>query len=230
MNIYNVKLIQKIIRTKLATSFRLIPEIDFLPGQFMQILFDENDEFNAEMNKFISFSCAPGKNYIEFTKKLSESNFSKKLMALEQGDTFKIKAPLGETVYYDNQKKIAFLIGGIGITPAISIIEHIFVNNINTNVILLYSNRTVDDIAFKPELDKWNAVENINVFYRVGEGKTDANTSIGKIDDDFVKSIISDLKSTTFYSFGPPRMVDAMVDLCNRIGCEKIITETFMGY
>ena len=118
----------------------------------------------------------------------------------------------------------------IGITPAISIIEHIVINKLDTNVILLYSNRSIEDIAFKPELDRWNELPNINVFYRVNEEQAGENVSVGKIDDEYVKSMVADLQSTTFYSFGPPRMVDAMIELCNRIGCKKIITETFLGY
>ena len=70
---------RKIKRTEAAESFRFVPKerIDFLPGQFVQVNFDEKNKSNKALNKYLSFSCAPGKSYFEVTKKLSESEFSK---------------------------------------------------------------------------------------------------------------------------------------------------------
>ena len=62
-------------------------------------------------------------------------------------------SPLSHNMY----EKIAFLIGGIGITPVISIIEHICDKKLSTDVALLYSNRNEDEIAFKKELHNWQS-------------------------------------------------------------------------
>ena len=58
-----MQLIQTLKRTQSVQSFCFIPEetIDFLPGQFLQIIFDEADKNNLTLNKYLSFSCAPGK-------------------------------------------------------------------------------------------------------------------------------------------------------------------------
>jgi len=82
-----VKLIEQIKRTETVRSFRFKPEqrIDFCPGQFLQVIFDEQDKNNRNLNKYLSFSSAPGKEYIEITKKMSDNKFSQKLRELKPG-------------------------------------------------------------------------------------------------------------------------------------------------
>ena len=234
MKDYRIKLIEKIKRTDFVKSFRfsLNERLDFLPGQFLRIIFDGENINNFELNKFLSFSCAPGMNYIEVTKKISDSLFSKRLVSLQPGDEVLIKAPMGKSVFSGEQKSIAFLIGGIGITPAISIIENIVKKELDTDVALLYSNWTEKDIAFREELDEWNKLKNIQVFYKINEGVSKENISLGFIEEKYVKSVIPDYKSRIIYIYGPPVMVDIMDRLCNKIGCvkDKIIREMFIGY
>jgi len=38
-------------------------------------MFDEKDPNNKELNKYLSFSCSPAKDYIEVTKGLARANF-----------------------------------------------------------------------------------------------------------------------------------------------------------
>lgn len=232
----NVRFIERIKRTPTIDSFRFIPveKIDFIPGQFSEIIFDENKRSNKELNKYLSFSSSPAKNYIEVTKRLSNSQFSQKLQGLTPGDEVLFKTPLGNCVFKNNYKKIGFLIGGIGITPVISIIGYIIDNNLNTDICLAYSNRTEEDIAFKKELDYWQKInKNIKVYYLVSDCRPkDSSCVFGRIDLDFLKSGYCDSKDRIFFIFGPPKMVEAMGGLCLEIGCNKenIKTENFIGY
>jgi ferredoxin-NADP reductase len=236
MKEYKVKLQQRIKRTATVESFRFRPQekIDFLPGQFLEVFFDEAHRDNSTLNKYLSFSSSPTKDYIEVTKRLSGSEFSGRLRGLREGEEVMIKAPIGASVFREEYKKIGFLTGGIGITPVISIIEYIVEKGLNTDVVLLYSNRTDEDIAFKQELDGWaKAHHNLRVVYTVtGCQPKDARCLAGRIDDTLVQSKIPDARERMLYSFGPPGMVESMTGLCRRIGCdeEKVIAENFTGY
>ena len=121
------KCIQRIPRVSTIESFRfLLPEkISFIPGQFLEVVFAEANRENRQLNKYLSFSSSPTKEYIEVTKRLSNSPFSQRLKNLKIGDEVLIRAPLGSCVFKDDYKKIGFLIGGIGITPVISILDYI---------------------------------------------------------------------------------------------------------
>jgi len=236
MEIVKIKLIERIKRTQDIESFCFLPEkkIDFIAGQFLRIIFDEENRENKDLNKYLSFCSSPCQEYIEVTKRLSESNFSQRLKNLKINDKVLCKAPMGNCIFKDSYQKIGFLIGGIGITPVISIIEYIVDKKLSTDVALLYSNRTESDIAFKKELDYWQAInKNIKVFYTVTECEPKDNSCIfGRIDKELLLTKVKDFQERTFFIFGPPKMVEAMNALCIETGCgsENIKTENFIGY
>jgi len=230
------KLSEKIKRTENIISFRfLLPErVEFLPGQFLQVIFDEKNPANRELNKFLSLSCSPGKDFIEVTKRISDSVFCQRLKGLKEGDAVLLKLPMGGCVYKSEFKFITFLVGGIGITPAISIIEYIIEKKLDTEINLFYSNRSEDDIAFKAELDQWRAQnQRIKIHYTVTACQPkDQGCSYGRIDKKLLNEKVCDLKQGIVFIFGPPKMVDAMYSLSLELSCNKenIRTEKFVGY
>lgn len=230
------KLIEKIKRTESICSFRFDFEekIDFVAGQFLQVIFDEEDKNNRDLNKYLSFSSSPAKHYIEVTKRLSQSQFSEKLRSLNPGDKVLFKAPLGNCVFKEEYEKIAFLIGGIGITPVISMCEYVVDKDLNTDIVIVYSNRTEDDIAFKAELDNWQAqYKNIKVIYTVTDCQPkDATCISGKIDKDLLSCKVCDWQNRICFIFGPPKMVEAIKETAIEAGVspENIKTESFVGY
>ena len=232
-----VKFIESIIRTQTVESFRFQPEgkLVFVPGQFLQFIFDQADINNKDLNKFLSFSSSPTKDYIEVTKRLSGSAFSQKLRDLKPGDKVLIKAPLGNCVFKESfHQKIAFLIGGIGITPVISIFEYIADKSLPVDVNLIYANRVEEEIAFKKELDSWQkGSKKIKISYIVTEcPPKDATCIFGKVDVNLVRDRLSDIKERIVFIFGPPRMVEAMGAICAQLGCDQqnIKKENFIGY
>ncbi len=233
METIKAKLIETIDRVPGVRSFRLRPQkrVDFVPGQFLQVIFDPA---NKDLNKYLSFSSSPTKEYIEFTKRLSSSLFSERLKSLKENDEVMLKAPLGTCVFKEEYRKIAFLIGGIGITPVISILEYIVEKRLATDALLFYSNRTDEDIAFRRELDFWQSVaKNIRAFYLVTECEPqDKKCLFGRINKELLIKEAGDFSERVFFIFGPPKMVEAMHKLSLDIGCkeENIKTEKFIGY
>ncbi len=98
---------------------------------------------------------------------------------------------------------------------------------------MIYSNRT-ESIAFKKELDNWQrSYPNIKIIYTVTDCQPKNKECIpGKITKDLAGEVMSDLHKRIFFLFGPPKMINAMNDLCLEAGCKKemINKETFIGY
>jgi len=117
-----------------------------------------------------------------------------------------LKAPLGNCVFKPEYEKIGFLIGGIGITPAISIIEYI-ARNIFKRCYIVYTNRNEDDIAFGKELEAWRSSNcNIRIVYTVTDCQPkDQKCVFGRIDKGLVSANIKDLNERVMFIFGPPR-------------------------
>ena len=228
-------LIERIDRAKNIASFRFRTKerIDFLPGQFTQLIFDVENSANRELNKYLSFSSSPTKDYIEVTKRLTESEFSKRLENLKPGDSLLLKSPMGNCVFNEEDKQIAFLVGGIGITPVISIIEYIVDEKLDVDIVVFYSSRT-EDIAFRNQLDNWQkSHNNIQIFYTITDCEPkDKQCLSGAINEDLVKQRMGNCCGRTVFIFGPPAMVEAMKNLCFRVGCDKsaIKAEKFIGY
>ena len=55
-----VRLIERIKRTKTIESFRFQSKekIDFIPGQYCQVIFDEAKRENKDLNKYLSMSSS----------------------------------------------------------------------------------------------------------------------------------------------------------------------------
>ncbi len=230
------RLIQRLKRTPTVESFRFAVggKLDFIPGQFTQLIFDEKNRQNTGLNKYLSFSSSPAREYVEVTKRLSNSAFSVRLKGLKINDEVLLAAPSGNCVFKGDYKNIGFLIGGIGITPVISIIEYISDKKLDTDIVLAYSNRTEEDIAFKQELDYWKSLNNnLKIYYLVTDCEPRDKTCIhGMITKELLKEKVCDLDKRVFFMFGPPKMVEAMKALSFELGCssENIKEENFIGY
>ena len=114
---------EKIPRTHDTTSYRFPrpKELQYKPGQYFFVTIKQNGK---ELNKHFSFSTSPTEpDYIEFTKKLTDHEYSMALKAAKVGDWARIDAPYGKFTFDGEYPKIALLCGGIGITPFMSMIK-----------------------------------------------------------------------------------------------------------
>lgn len=230
------KLMHRIKRTDDVESFRfrLPKQISFSPGQFLELIFDELHRHNKALNKYLSISNSPTRDYIEVTKRLSSSEFSKRLLGLKINDQVLLKLPMGDCVFKEEYRNIGFLIGGIGITPVISIMEYIVDKKLATDVYLFYSNRTDQDIAFKKELDYWQALNKmLKIYYIVTSCQPEDKTCLfGLIDKNLLLEKVCNITQRTWFIYGPPQMVEAMCNISLELDCkrENIKTERFIGY
>ena len=220
-------------RTYNVISFRFSrsSKLDYLPGQFFFITLKVSGK---ELKKHFSFSSSPSEqNYIEFTKKLSNSDFSGILKKLAIDDWARIEAPFGKFTFIGENKKIALLAGGIGITPFRSICKYCTDKQLKTKITLLYGNLTEEDIVFREDFEKMqNQNKNLNCVFTINEGNDDWKGLTGFINAEMIKKEIPDYKNTIFFLCGPPGMVKALEGIINQLGilANQIRVEYFTGY
>jgi len=227
---------EAIERTPNVKSFRFDDQggVDFRPGQFFQLFLDWEGE---ELSHYFSFSNSPTeKGYLEFTKKLSDSPFSRALLKLKEGDEVRMKLPLGEFIFEGQYPRVGFLSGGIGITPIRSICKYLTDTGSSADAFLLYSARTEGDIVFRQDFNQMRKEnEHLSVVYSI----TDENAPpgwegrVGRINAAMVKEEIPDFTERIFYVCGPPAMVKALTSMLKeelKLPPEKVIKENFMGY
>jgi ferredoxin-NADP reductase len=237
MIVFETEVTGIIKRTHNVKSFRfgIKENVDFKPGQFffVTIMID-----GAERTKHFSFSNSPTETgYVEFTKRITGSSFSKALDRLKTGDSARLKMPLGNFTFEGEYEKIAFLSGGIGITPIRSMCKFVRDKKLSTSIILLYGNNTESDIIFKDDLDNMQRLnKNFRVVHTLTSPDIDKKAWTGRtgyIDAGMIKEEIPDYKDRVFYICGPPRMVEALVgELKGSLAVQedKIRIENFSGY
>ncbi len=228
-----VKIKEIIQRTYNVKSFRVEAggKLDFKAGQFLQVSL----KAGPELKRYLSISSSPSeKGYLEFTKKITESDFSKALSALSVGDCVKIKYPFGNFTLDEAEENIAFISGGIGITPIRSICKFVADKNLGTDIVLIYANRTISDIAFKEDFrEMQKQYPKLKVVHMLSEPSDELMSRSGRVNSQAIKEEIPDYPQRKFYLCGPPAMVEAMKKILSEeltLPRENIITENFTGY
>lgn len=228
-----VKIKEIIRRNYNVKSFRLeVPgALDFKAGQFLSVKLKDN----PQLKRYLSISSSPTETcYLEFTKKLTESDFSKALDALVTGDEVAIQYPFGKFVLDESFPKIAFLSGGIGITPIRSICKYVVDKNLGSDLILVYANRSVKDVVFKEDFDAMaRSYFRLKVAHVLCETEPGFKCTVGRINAGVIKNEIPDYPERKFYLCGPPQMVEAMGKILTQelsVSAQMVVTENFQGY
>jgi ferredoxin-NADP reductase len=228
-----VKIKEIIRRSYNVKSFRLEAPgvLNFKAGQFLLVKLQDD----PQLKRYLSISSSPTeKCYLEFTKKLTESEFSKTLNNLGVGDQVAIQYPFGKFVLDAADLKIAFLSGGIGITPIRSICKYIVDKNLGQDMVLVYANRSVKDVVFKEDFDgMMKNYPRLKVAHVLCETEPGFKCTIGRINAGVIKNEIPDYQERKFYLCGPPQMVEAMRKLLvEELGVllKMIVMENFQGY
>jgi ferredoxin-NADP reductase len=207
--------------------------VRFEAGQFFFITIKIN---GADAIHHFSFSNSPtDEGYIEFTKRITPSEFSQALDAMKPGAPVVLRGPEGTFTLSLTQRRLAFLSGGIGITPLRSMLRFIVARNLPYDVVLLYGNNTVDDIAFRTELDGMAASHpNLRVEHVLSSPNvpSDWKGKKGFITKDIIMELVPDYAERFFYISGPPKMVIALEEQLGTVGLppKQIKRDSFTGY
>jgi len=224
--------IQDVIkRTPDVKSFRFQrpPGFEFVAGQWMYV--NIKVEGTSKMHHF-TISASPTEDYLEFTKKITDHPYSLALDKMKSGDWAKINGPYGEFTFPEQRKKLGFLTGGIGITPMRSMLRFIADKNLDTDVHMLYANKTAGDIVFREELDTIaKEHQNIKVEH-VLTREPEWKGLKGHIDAPMIREQITDYAERVFYICGPPAMNEALKRALQELNVkeDQIKLEDFTGY
>ncbi len=230
---FETKIAEIIPRTADITSFRFPrpAELTYKPGQFFFVALKQDGK---ELNKHFSFSSSPTEaGFIEFTKRLTDHEYSMALKAAKVGDWARIDAPYGEFTFDGEHPKIALLAGGIGVTPFVSICKNATDKGLPSQITLFLGCRTPDDIPFRRELEDMAQVNgHLKLHFVVNQPTPDWKGATGIITADMIQKELPDYKDNIFYCCGPPGMVTAMGKLIDGFGLPKtqLKLEFFTGY
>lgn len=234
---YRVKLLEKILRVPGTKSFRFSrPEnYHFEAGQFMQLTIPAEE---GPLTHAFSHADSPTEDFIEVTTRLTGSPYKNALDELLLGTAVEIKGPYGKFLFRPEVPKIAFLTGGIGITPVRSILRYLADTAgkgrvAGQEIVLLYASATVEGIVYREELEKLaDTLPGVRLTHVISQPPEDWQGYRGRLSAEILHAELEEPRDWTYYIVGPPGMVEAMDKLLAELSVppEQQIKEQFAGY
>lgn len=207
-------------------------------GQSIDLTLVNPPETDAEGNmRAYSLTSIPSEEELSITTRLRDTAFKRVLEKLEPGAALEIEGPFGSFFLHENTARAAvFLMGGIGVTPAYSIIRDATERSLPHQIGLFYSNRRPEDTVFLEELQSLAEANKHFVFVptmtQMDQSAEPWAGERGYITAELIKKYVGDAPNPIYYLAGPAEMVVAMRAVLNGMGVsdDDIRTEEFSGY
>lgn len=237
---YTTKLIshEHIAEDTMAFQFEKPAGFEFMAGQHMDLgLTAHPTSGDDNMIHTFSFTTAPHEDHLAIATRMRDSQYKNALKALLPGAELSFDGPFGNFLLHEKTARPAvMLVGGIGITPFISMIKDALHRNTGHTMYLFYSNRRPEDTAFLKELQALSlqhknfilipTMTDMDQSAKPWEGETE------RISKEMFDRYAPDRDDAVYYTAGPAGMVAAMRALLNESGVsnDDIRTEEFSGY
>ena len=229
---FSTKLLERIPRVEGVKTFRFerIKKYEFTAGQWFVLTIPEDDGY---LTKHFTHSSSPTEGYIELTTRLTGSHFKNTLDALPVGTEVEIEGPFGSFTLSEGAEQVAFLTGGIGITPVRSILRFMTDTGDQRHVTVFYGNRDSESIVFRSELEDFAAhLPNLKVVHVLSDPQSDWEGYRGYVRGEILEEELGEADGRIYYISGPPAMVTSMKDLLKErgVGRREMVLENFEGY
>lgn len=238
-----LKLVLRLKEKVAATSnvydfwFAADKKLHFAPGQYLEWTLGHDYQDIRGMRRYLTIASSPTEEGIMAGVKFypNSSTFKQSLMFLNPGDTIVASQLAGDfTMPKDKNKKLVFIAGGIGITPFRSMIKYLLDTKEKRDIIMLYSNYSIDDIAYKELFDRAQKELGITIVYTLTNPPVPSGWTgkTGFIDAAMLKESVPDYAERTFYISGSHTMVVACTDNLIKMGVRKsrIVKDFFPGF
>lgn len=226
-------------RESVSLLFEKPANFTYKAGQFCNIEAPIQTVPPPNNKKNFSLSSSPGQPHLSITFRRGMSPFKQFLENLKVSDFLTFTGPFGKFVLNEDPSLTAvFLTGGIGITPFHAMIKDATDRNLNKKIILIYSNKSPEDIPFKEEL---NRLDEINTHLTIYHTITTAENlpvgfswagKRGRIDAALIREVVPEIAKSEFYIVGAVAMVLSLKALLieMKIDPGSIHFELFTGY
>ncbi len=212
-------------------------KFDYKPGQYLEWTLGHSKPDTRGNRRYFTIASSPTEENLHLGVKFypDPSSFKARLASLNIGDQIIASQLSGEfTMPSDINKKLVFIAGGIGVTPFRSMAKYLVDKNQRRNIVMLYSNRTPSDIAYKEIFDAAEiiGVQTIHVVNDLAGTTLTPNMRVGMINAELIMKDIPDYKERMYYISGPHGMVTAFEDTLGKLGVpsKNIKTDFFPGF
>ncbi len=195
--------------------------IKFMPGQFAWLTAGKSPFAEAEHPFSISSSAARSESLDYTIKQLGD--FTRTIKDLQTGQKVYLDGPFGAFSIdrHPHAPQYAFIAGGVGITPIMSMLRTLADRGDQRPLVLIYANKDWEGIIFREELEALRKKLNLTLVHVLEKPPVGWTGETGFINQSILDRYLPKEKarnSVEVFLCGPPPMMDAVESLLSNIG------------
>lgn len=204
--------------------------LEYKAGQFVWLNIGHTP-FSLNENPFSISSAPSGGAALSFVIK-ELGDFTSHLDQIEVGDKAYLDGPHGTlTLEGRTEPGVALIAGGVGVAPMLSILREMQLREDPRKALLIYGNRTEEQIVFRDELDALSDAGDLEVIHVLHEPPHDWTGKRGFVDGALINEVFdtSQFDTWLFVLCGPPAMMTGVERTLLQRGVEanRILLEKF---
>ncbi len=200
--------------------------MEFAPGQFAWITVGDTP-FSLQQHPF-SFASSARARTISFTTK-EMGDFTESWKHMKPGTKVFLEGPFGSFTP-EPDSHLFLVMGGIGVTPAMSMLRTLRDDRDPRHAILLYADVTAADIVFRDELEELRKTIALDVIYLLEEPPEGWEGETGLLTQEMLEKYLPEKKHEyTCFICGPEPMMDVAEISLRNLGVDwrRVYTERF---
>lgn len=208
----------------------------FRPGQYLEWTLGHKHSDSRGNRRYFTVASSPTESEVRLGVKFypEASSFKRELLTVERGGEIVAGQLAGDFTLPDKaDKKLVFIAGGIGVTPFRSMVKYLIDKNEMRDIVLFYSNKTAEDIAYRSVFDEAQAKLGMRALYTLtGAAPAGWSGFTGPVTGEMIKREVPDYQERTFYVSGPHGMVKAFEKTLKELGVKhgQIKIDFFPGF
>jgi glycine betaine catabolism B len=216
--------------------FKSDRKLAFQPGQYLDWTLDVRNSDDRGNRRPFTIASAPTDREVRLGVKFYpvSSAFKRTLASMRPGDAIYGSQPAGAfTLPKNSAEKLAFLAGGIGITPFRSMVRDLIRRQDKRSIVLLYGANKSDEIAYSYLFEMAERELGMRTVYVIAQDEVSAlNCHRGFIDEALIQQQIPDFRDRIFYVSGPRAMVTRFQHVLRELGVarSRIKVDFFPGF
>jgi predicted ferric reductase len=204
------------VREERGDSWTLVFEpkghhgIRFDAGQFIWMTLGPTP-FSLQQHPYSLSSSATRPDRPEITAK-ALGDFSSTLKDVEIGTPAFLEGPFGAFTPNDDQSRnVCFIVGGVGITPVMSMLKTFRDRKDRRTMLLLYGNRDWDEVLFREELEALQDELDLTIVHVLSDPHDDWEGERGRVTPELIDRYSPHVEGSLmeFYVCGPEPLMDA---------------------
>jgi ferredoxin-NADP reductase len=204
----------------------------------MEWTLDHDHPDSRGKRRYFTLASAPTETLLRIGVKIeaSGSSFKQELVehALRKRPMVAAQVAGDFTLPGDQNQKLAFIAGGIGVTPFRSMVKYLTDTGEDRDVVLLYANRNFEEIVYRNVFQEAERLWRFRPVYVLSEPSSAPVSwrgETGRIDAAMIARQIPDYDERLFYISGSQALVEAAQRALRELAVkgERIKTDYFSG-